>query len=446
MRIGVISDHLSTTTGFKVATKPFVEGFLEQGWDVHYLGVVGQDMPWDDDRITMTPTDGTPLVKDGVLREWIIRTAPDIIFAVRDPGTVVDWSVGPQSISGVLAAIKDGHINMRQYKVVYYMPIEGIPLSRTFRLAFELPIWSGGKVVFYTETAMNVSREQFPWIGGHCEFVHHGLDHFPENNYSPEDRLLLKEMAGMSERLVVMTIGTNKRTKGLAETIYTASAYKQMYGSKDVIFYIHTEPEDPIIGGHDLIHLRHQYNVEDIVVFKPTSNLSARKNVLAGVETEGERSLIEGLRKLKDVGFTPEEPEEALSNLRQYKFTDLFAMSDLYLDLSQLEGWGLPVGEAMQWGLPVMGISDRAVRDEVYGNSRIVIQSEDMELWDTFGSGARLAKGRPSTVATMIHSVVEDKTQLDQATIAGKQCASRYKWGPSVEKMVDIIKECYGTG
>jgi len=446
MRIAVISDHLGTTTGFKVCTEPFVNGFLAEGWDVHYMGVVGAGLDWPDDHPVKMFTVEQSSPDSGVLTDWLTDIKPDIVFAVRDPGTMAGWTTGPDSLSSIWASIKDGHANQPLFKVIFYLAIEGMPISRTFKLAFELPFHTGGKTVLWTPTAMKLVRRQFPEIADRCDFVHFGLDHFPENDYSLEDRLMLKEMAGMSDRMVVMTIGTNKRTKGLAEVIYTAHAYKEMYGSEDVIFYIHTEPEDPTIGGHDLIHLRHWYDVEDIVVFKPGRNVYINKNTFAGVDMNGSTELLSKLRHMKDVGFTPAEPEEALSNLRNYRLTDLFAMSDMYLDLSAVEGWGLPVGEAQRWGLPVMGISDMAARDEIYGTSRIIIEPEDREVWDTWNSGARLAKARPSRVASMIKSVYEDRSSLELARMAGKTNSDLYKWGPSVDKMIGIIKECHSHG
>jgi hypothetical protein len=444
MRIAVISDHLGTTTGFKVATQPFVDGFLKEGWKVFYLGLAGAGLDWPEDHpVKMTGVDGGSPQGD-ILMSWLTDVQPDIVLAVRDPGTMAQWAVGPSSIAGVWSMIKDGHLNQPLFKVVLYTPIEGLPISRAFQISFEVPFYTGGQTVFWTPTAMKLVQKQFPTLADKCDFVYFGLDHFPENDYSPEDRDLLKEMAGMSDRMVITTVGTNKRTKGLAEAIYTAHEYKKRYGSGEVIFYIHTEPEDPIVGGHDLIHLRHQYGVEDIVVFKPSRNLTMRKNSLSGVERDGSGELLSQLRKLKDIGFTPMEPEEALSNLRNYRLTDIFAMSDLYLDLSTLEGWGLPVGEAQRWGLPVMGVEDRAVRDEIYSWSRIIIPSEDSELWDTWNSGARLVKVRPSTVAGMIKSVYEDRPKLDEAIEAGKKNSSLYKWSPSVEKMIEIIRRCHG--
>lgn len=444
MRIAVMSDHPATTTGFNVATKPFVDGFLKEGWEVFYLGAAGAGLSWPDDHpVKVTGIDeGSP--QGDILINWLADVKPDIVFAVRDPGTMVDWSVGPTSIGGTWAAIKDGHLNQPLFKVVFYTPIEGLPISRVFGLSFELPFHTGGRNVFWTPTAMKLTQTQFPGFADSCDFVYFGLDHFPENNYLPEERDMLKEMAGMSDRMVVTTVGTNKRTKGLAEIIYTAHAYKAMYGSQEIIFYIHTEPEDPIVGGHDLVHLRYQYDVEDIVVFKPSRNVHARKNILSGIKRKGSAELLESLWRLKGLGFTPMEPEEALSNLRNYSLTDIFAMSDMYLDLSAMEGWGLPVGEAQRWGLPVMGVEDLSVRDEIYGTSRIIIESEDQELWDTWNSGARLVKVRPSKVARMLKSIYEERSPLKKAIKAGKKNSGFYRWEPSVQKMIDIIRECHG--
>ena len=446
MRIAVISDHLGTTTGFKTCTEPFVNGFLAEGWDVHYMGILGAGIDWPDDHpVKMVSVDGGA-PDGGVLTDWLLDVKPDIVFAAREPGTMAGWTIGQDSLSSIWTSIKDGYINQPLFKVVFYSALEGQPLSRTYKLAFELPFHTGGRTVLWTPTAMKLVQRQFPKIADSCDFVYFGLDHFPENNYSPEDRLMLKEMAGMSERMVVTTVGTNKRTKGLAEMIYTASAYKTMYGNQEVMFYIHTDPENPTMGGHDLFHLRQQYDVEDIVVFRPGRNTNASKNTFAGASMNGSTELLSKLRKMKDAGFTPLEPEEALSNLRNYSLTDIFAMSDMYLDLSSVEGWGLPIGEAQRWGLPVMGVSDLAVRDEIYNTSRIIIQPEDRELWDTWNSGSRLVKVRPSKVAAMIKDAYEDRPTLQKAILAGKENSNHYQWGPSVKKMIEIVKECHSHG
>lgn len=444
MRIAVISDHLAAKTGFSVATRPFVDKFLDLGWDVHYYGIIGQNLEYHDKRVKMVecPSDEN-MIPEGLMRNWLLEVRPDIVFAVRDPGTLNDWCDKKNGIVDAWTQINSGMVDAPLFKTVFYIPIEGLPMSRTFNIGFSCAQMTRGALVFYTPGAMEVVNATFPHVDCRKEFVYHGLDHFPENAYSQDDRDLLRRMAGIEDRFIVTSVGANKRTKGLVETIYTARAYKELTrGKGKAIFYLHTEAYDPIFGGHDLHGLAMQYGVSDICIFKPRRNVTEGKSVFDGVPVTSD-SIIDTLIDFEKSGFIPQTKEDAYSVLKTYGLTEIFAMSDVYLDLSTVEGWGLPVGEAMRFGLPVIGVSDLGVRDEIYGADRIIIQPEDEELWDTLGSGARLVKARPSDVAKTIGMIEIDRSILTRAIEAGKARSSRYKWAESTEKMARIIQEVH---
>jgi len=113
---------------------------------------------------------------------------------------------------------------------------------------------------------------------------------------------------------------------------------------------------------------------------------------------------------------------------------------DAYLDLAQIEGWGLPVGEAMACGLPVVGIRDHWVRDEVYGDARIVIDPIPQRLWPIHSTGAYLPKCDPVDVADALINLREDESRQKLYRFASLEKAACYKWEDSQAKMVDIIK------
>lgn len=114
------------------------------------------------------------------------------------------------------------------------------------------------------------------------------------------------------------------------------------------------EPETFTVGYISRMdyHKRHALLVE---LFKGWNNPSARL-LLAGTGEEFERvrELAEGDKRIRLLGFIPDE-----------ELVEFYDSLDVYVHASKYEGWGLPIVEALARGKPVVIFDDAEIPNEV---------------------------------------------------------------------------------
>lgn len=102
---------------------------------------------------------------------------------------------------------------------------------------------------------------------------------------------------------------------------------------------------------------------------------------------------------------------------------NLTASTSAMVYLSHFEGFGIPIVEAMQSGVPVV-VSDATVLPEVVGNQGIVVPHGDYE----------------ATANKLIE--LEDQTYCNTLIEQGLQRAKKFNWGESAVTMKRIIQQC----
>jgi glycosyltransferase involved in cell wall biosynthesis len=85
-------------------------------------------------------------------------------------------------------------------------------------------------------------------------------------------------------------------------------------------------------------------------------------------------------------------------------------MSDVFVYLSEYEGFGIPPLEAMCYGLPVI-ISDTPAMNTIYRDAAHFVSSF-----------------APATIADAIKKVMEDDNEKTRLMNAGREMAARYNW------------------
>jgi glycosyltransferase involved in cell wall biosynthesis len=114
----------------------------------------------------------------------------------------------------------------------------------------------------------------------------------------------------------------------------------------------------------------------------------------------------------------------------------LYGAMDLFLNLSEWEGFGLPVAEAMACGLPV-------VTHRVQGPGELVpyteLVAEDSEPYEEGGS--RLLQARPRTVALLLARAADDPDlRLRAAEQGRREVRLHYDLGGVVERWQDLFR------
>lgn len=438
----VWTDHPDSTTGFANASRPFIDLMMDMGWNVPVLGRMGYGMKeskYDIRHVSQHDLDGV-----GNLIPHMLQDKPDLLWIIGSPGLVNRWLDLPaHGLRYVKEAMRPGGKfgDWTFPKVMVYCPIEGRPVYNMYKDTFDF-VRRNGQMVFYSPGSTQAVAED---IGDEAAkssgWVYHGLDHaLPKKPYPELDIEYMKEIVGFGGRYVVTSVGANKRVKAFPDLIYTAAEVKKLGGGNNIIFYVHTNADAPLTGafsGHHLRQLARYYGVDDIVMFKPVSNAQTTGFEWKGIPYDSGLSMADQLREYVRVAREPQTPEARGNLFASFSYNDIAAISDLYLDLSYIEGWGLPIGEFMARGVPALGVQDYHIRDEIYAEARMDIPMLPERMWETYHSGARMAKADPKVVAKILIELSYEKID-NSSSIA---LAKSFRWDDAAKKMVALIQE-----
>lgn len=104
------------------------------------------------------------------------------------------------------------------------------------------------------------------------------------------------------------------------------------------------------------------------------------------------------------------------------EFLSLFKLADLYLSVSEHEGFCLPIIESFYMGVPVIAYDAGAIKE-------------------TLGTGGILLKNKaPDKLASLMEYVIENKSVSDSMVRSGYSMIDRYKAESSPEKLLKIIE------
>lgn len=439
IRIACISDSPKLTTGFAGVARMMYQGLYDYGFDISAFGLL--DVNTDTDGVLPYPfTPVSPMNLMGhsqvngqlMYSLFLRRVKPHLIFIITSPGNAKDF------INGIYdGRVADYKVKGQDFTppVLLYTPIEGRPQHSSHGIVFAKVQALGGKVVAYCESAKQQIMEEFPGI--EPEVVYHGHDHANFRRYSDEDRSMVRKVVGLDDYFVVGAVGTNKRTKNWPMMIYTARQLRDKGLDKGILFYCHTDEKHSYMEGMDLGDLATAYGVRDMFLFKPDGMIE-RNHPYLGVEYEGNT-----LKQVKESGGqVPRNRNQRAYLFGHYDLITRYNCMDMYLDISQVEGWGLPPCEAMMCGVPTVSVRDGAVRDEIYTGSTFMLDPIDKNLWETWSTGARLLQVDPAHVAMAIYNFKQKKEDspalYKKWGLNARESISRYKWSEESLKMAKI--------
>ena len=167
------------------------------------------------------------------------------------------------------------------------------------------------------------------------------------------------------------------------------------YNKKDVYLYLHTVPfQGHWLEGHNLPEIAEMYNISHRVLFNSR------------------------MQKLHDgVPETSSDPSAP-------GLVELYNAADLFVLPSQVEGFGLPIAEAMACGLPVM-VTKYAAGWEVASPAGKGIPVKD---WEVHKSGTLYANVDVDVMARDIHKLIGNPKELQRMSEAGIIRARDYDW------------------
>jgi glycosyltransferase involved in cell wall biosynthesis len=105
---------------------------------------------------------------------------------------------------------------------------------------------------------------------------------------------------------------------------------------------------------------------------------------------------------------------------------DRYAAADVFVYLSEYEGFGLPVLEAMARGVPVI-TSTRPATGEIFKDAALLVEPTDS-----------------AAVAGAIERVLSSRTLADDLITRGRALAARHSWSDAAARTHDLLREAAG--
>jgi glycosyltransferase involved in cell wall biosynthesis len=377
-RVLVVGDAPHLKTGFGRINGLAVKAFLEAGYEVAAVSGLTLDPPGGDIGIKLFyPEQGDVL---GVIAasKAITDFDPDVVYHTGEPGTLTAFS----------------RVVPARLPLVAYVPIEGEPIaSHDWR-----NILSAATVFTCSQYGAKILErdcglKDVPW-------VYHGVDHdvFKVNGR----RDMVRKITGWTDKFVIMTVATNVRRKQHPRLFEAVSILKHRYHQRDIVLYDHTVPFDGYwLEGWHLPEIAASMDIHQEVVFNPAM-------------TKNNDSI----------------PETA-----QYDglgLVDLYNAADLFVLPSQVEGFGLPIAEAMACGLPVM-VTKYAAGWEVASPAGIPIPVKD---WEVHKSGTRYANADVEAMAKEILRFRRNPREAIRRADLGLQRVRDFRWEGYTETLI----------
>jgi glycosyltransferase involved in cell wall biosynthesis len=370
MKILMLGDSPFIKTGFGIVNAIAFKELSDAGHELLVIG--GQDTTEREiPNGTFFPVKNQAIDSIGwTLVDAIVEEhAPDAVHIIGDPATVTAWLLKK---------------SLYQLPITVYMPVEGAPLNQQW-----VDVLSQTPNINII-TCSNYGVEILRAAGLTAKMAYHGvsIDFAP---MSADERDAKRYAVGWNDKFVIMCVAQNVERKQWGRLFEAVSILSKKY--KDVILYAHTVPfNNYYLGGHNLPRLAVEMGISDRVFFPQDHKRHNDAIELRGVDKPG--------------------------------LIDLYNMADVFVLPSQVEGFGLPLAEAMACGLPVMH-TNYGAGAEVIGNAGVKVQVND---WTINKSHSRYANISPAVLAEEISRVRKSAERRQIMSKKGIEQAKKFQW------------------
>lgn len=449
VKVGMISDA-PITTGFGTVTYSVSTELMKKGHRVAILGMQDPNLG----KPRLTPEDLERIVRDEMKQvidldnNWKDAVTDNIMAKIRsiEPATI--WRGCIHDLGGwenmgrfvinenpdvIYLNYDPGNVRsmidtLRQLKIdkplVAYLPIEGKPVIPQYIELLRLIRVLNGQTILYSKWSVDAVMEAG---GPRCKYAYHGADHANFRVLPEEERQKLRYSVGWQNKTVLMAVGRNKRTKGFGTLIQVAKILKAE-GHDQFRWYFHTNPNDMMRNSSmPLEQLAYVHGVQDVIMFAPDL-----ENQTAGIpyDLPIHRGEVPDTDNIEDVWAY---------NLSTMSMIERFNLANIYVNATELEGFGLTPLEAMGCGLPVISIDDGGVIREVLGAAPIYVPSRHNDpSWHT---GAMLSQADPRDIAKAIVDLSEDKNLQVELQQASLEQHKKYRWQDTAAIISSAILE-----
>lgn len=383
MKVMILGDSPLITTGFGRVNARAVKRLQSNGHEVASVAGLTKEAPKDDEGIRIyvpsRPQDalGISDIEDAV-KDW----KPDVAFMTADPGSVTALAHGTPDMPAFI-----------------YTPVEGAPISNNDwrRALSSLP--ASTVTQYGADVIKRELNRDIPWY-------YHGVDHDIFNVTGIRDDV--RKTLRWEDKFVIICVATNVRRKQLTRLIEAFSQLKHRYNQKDIVLYLHTVPfQNYWLEGWNLMEISRMFDVEKEVFFHP-----AMSEFNSSVDVRSDDEARPGL-------------------------VEMYNASDLFVLPSQVEGFGLPIAEAMACGVPVM-VTEYAAGWEVARPAGVGLPVKD---WEVHKSGTLYANVDIDIMTKKILKLKRNPKELEKMRQRGLKRAMDFTWGPFEDALIPNLEK-----
>jgi glycosyltransferase involved in cell wall biosynthesis len=230
-------------------------------------------------------------------------------------------------------------------------------------------------------------------------------------------------MARMSDHIITVSENSKKdllEICGVDSSKITVvyNAVSDVFVSTDIASMIIKEDYMLYVGTVDYPGKNVHNAIKAFEIYKRQSK-NALKFVICGMQGKGFDSVADLINKsdfkTDIIYFGYAENNELLN---------LYTFAKLFIFISYYEGFGLPVLEAMKFGVPVITANTSSL-PEVVGDAAVVCDPDDI-----------------SDIREAICKIVQDQEYANQLVKKGYENLKRFSWEETAKATLDVFRKC----
>lgn len=387
-KVLILGDSPLLKTGFGRVNLIAARRFQDEGWEVASVAGLTTEPPPFDEREGIrifTPTAGNSGDQLGLqdIAKAVELFKPDMIYMTAEAGTVTYIAKYTPSMPALV-----------------YSPVEGGPMPNLDWQNMYKAIPSFTTSRYGVGVVKEVTGVEIP-------YVYHGVDH-DVFRVIPGMRDAVRKAVQWEDKFVINVTATNVRRKQIPRVMEAVARLKHQYKQDDIVLYLHTLPFNGYwLEGWNLPEIARSMDIESEVFFHP--NMSKRGDYLP----------------------------ESTNDPNRPGLVEMYHASDLFVLPSQVEGFGLPIAEAMACGVPV-AVTQYAAGWEVAQPAGKGLPIAD---WEVHKSGTRYANVDVDAMTRLILKLKKNPKERERMSKMGLERVKDFDWDVFRDRLIPYSED-----